>query len=394
MTTSRLWTKNYILGTFINFLLLLNYYLLMIIMADYSVKIYNASDSSAGLSASIFFIGAVLSRLFAAKLMDKIGQRALLLLGTSLEVIASVMYFFDVNMLILFAIRLIHGISYGIASTSVSTIVTGLLPEGRHGEGTGYFMLSITLGAAIGPFLGMSLIEIGGFSHVFIACIITASLCLVGAFFIDTAPPNQHIIENKGNNIAHDLKNFFEMDAVPISIICAGIFFCYSGIISFLAPYSEEIHLETAASFFFIVYSIAIFITRPFTGRMFDKKGERTVMLPAFLSFFLGTMILSQSHSGLVLLISAAFSGFGVSTIQSCGLASAVKKASPNRVSYANSTFYLLLDLGVGIGPLLLGFLIPIFGYRGMYLTISICGILLGSIYYIFTMQKKEIFTT
>lgn len=35
MTKSKLWTKNFILGTIINFLLVLNYYLLMVIMENF-----------------------------------------------------------------------------------------------------------------------------------------------------------------------------------------------------------------------------------------------------------------------------------------------------------------------------------------------------------------------
>ena len=66
-----------------------------------------------------------------------------------------------------------------------------------------------------------------------------------------------------------------EAKALGISAVCAGIYFCYSSIISFLTPYANEIHLQTAAAFFFIVYSIAILITRLFTGRLFDQRGAK-----------------------------------------------------------------------------------------------------------------------
>ena len=81
-----------------------------------------------------------------------------------------------------------------------------------------------------------------------------------------------------------------EAKALGISAVCAGIYFCYSSIISFLTPYANEIHLQTAAAFFFIVYSIAILITRPFTGRLFDQRGAKITMLPAFLSFFVAKL--------------------------------------------------------------------------------------------------------
>ena len=173
----------------------------------------------------------------------------------------------------------------------------------------------------------------------------------------------------------------FEKRAVPISIVCAGIYFCYSGILSFLTPYAEQTHLQTAASFFFIVYSAVILLTRPFTGRFFDRKGERFIMLPAFVSFFIGMLLLSRTHGSILLLVSAAFVGFGIGAIQSCGLALAVKNSPEERVGYVNSTFYIFVDLATGLGPFLLGFLIPAAGYRGLYLILAGVTVLFGILY-------------
>lgn len=178
MTESRLWTRKFITGTIINFLLVLNYYLLMVIMVDYTTTRYQASSALAGLSASIFVIGALIARFFSAQFMEKKGKRTVLLCAVLLEVITSALYFAASNLPILFAIRLLHGVSYGMASTAVSTIVTGSIAKERHGEGIGYFMLSITVGAAIGPFFGMFLIQHGGYAYIFGVCAITACICL------------------------------------------------------------------------------------------------------------------------------------------------------------------------------------------------------------------------
>jgi hypothetical protein len=37
----------------------------------------------------------------------------------------------------------------------------------------------------------------------------------------------------------------------------------------------------------------------------------------------------------------------------------------------ATSTFFMFLDAGVGIGPFLLGLLIPFTGYKGMYIAMA-----------------------
>ena len=68
--------------------------------------------------------------------------------------------------------------------------------------------------------------------------------------------------------------------------------------------------------------------------------------------------------------------GFGVGTVQSCGLAMAVRETPDNRLSVANSTFYMLLDVGVGVGPLFLGLVQPTIGYSAMYLLMAAVGLL------------------
>ena len=69
VSQERLWTKDFILGTLINFLLMVNYYSLMVVITSYSMKVYGAPASAAGLAASIFIIGALIARIIAGSVM-------------------------------------------------------------------------------------------------------------------------------------------------------------------------------------------------------------------------------------------------------------------------------------------------------------------------------------
>jgi hypothetical protein len=50
-------------------------------------------------------------------------------------------------------------------------------------------------------------------------------------------------------------------------------------------------------------------------------------------------------------------------------------------VGLATSTFFLSMDVGVALGPVLLGALVPALGYRGMYVTAAGV-VVLGLVYY------------
>ena len=99
----RLWTKDFILGTLINFLLMVNYYSLMVVITSYSMKVYDAPASAAGLAASIFIIGALIARVFAGTMMDRIGRKRILLVGIAVEVACSALYLLGIGFAPLFA---------------------------------------------------------------------------------------------------------------------------------------------------------------------------------------------------------------------------------------------------------------------------------------------------
>ena len=89
------------------------------------------------------------------------------------------------------------------------------------------------------------------------------------------------------------------------------------------------------------------------------------------------------------MLIAAALLGFGVGTVQSCGLAMAVRVTSDARLSVANATFYMLLDVGVGIGPILLGIVAPLIGYANLYLCMAVVGALALALFLVVAKTEK-----
>ena len=383
MAPAKLWTKNFVLCTFVNFLLMLNYYLLITVMTQYTIETYGAGSGVAGLSASIFVIGTLAARLFAGSRLEQIGHKRLVLIGAVLVFAMSGVYMIVDQIAILFAIRLIHGAAYGLLATALGTVVTETVPESKRGEGIGYYMLSNTLGAAVGPFCAVFFHQHGGYDVIFFVCTFAAVIALISVFLLNfrvyekTAP----VCEDDGKEVPA-ASRFLAKGALPISIVCALIYFGYSSILSFLMSFAAEIQQETAAQYFFSVYALAMLVTRPFTGKIFDKKGQWYALMPGMLGFAAGMLVLSRTDSAVLLLIAAAFLGFGVGVTQSAGLAAAVEAVKGKHLALVNSTFYICLDLAVGVGPLLLGYLLRFTGYRGMYLSMAVLSLLCVILYH------------
>lgn len=383
----KLWTKDFIIISAANFCVGLAFYLLMTNIAVYAAGEFNASQSMAGLASSIFIIGALVFRLFAGKYIEIIGRKKMLMGGLALFLLSVLSYFPVQNLNLLLLVRFIHGAAYGISATAMATTVMDIIPRERLGEGTSYYSMSATLATAIGPFLGVFVSLRFDFTMVFLVCTIFSVISMVIALLahIPEARINKKQLEAlKGFKIT----NFLEAKAIPISIIIFLMGFSYSSVMSFLTSYAESIDLIDAASVFFLFYAVFILISRPFTGRLFDIKGANVVIYPALIIFALGLMLLGLTTTGFTLLLAGAIIGLGYGTMVSCCQAIAVKESPSHRVGLATSTYYICLDGGVGIGPFLLGFLIQVVGFKGMY--VALAALVLACIFGYYLLHGKK----
>ena len=388
MEKEKLWTKDFVSASIVNFVLMLSMYLLLVIMATYSMEIYGASVSLAGLVASIFVIGSLVGRLYAGRQITKTGSKKMLITGIIIFLVLTLFYFIPTNIYLLLLLRFLHGIGVGLATTATGTIVAQVIPPSRNGEGIGYFSMSVVLATAIGPLIGVGLIGALGYTSVFLFSLIMGIASLVIALPLkvpEMAAPESTEGEGKGFKIS----NFFELKAVPVSISMFVAAFAYSGILSFITGYAADINLVEAGSFYFLVYAVIILLSRPFTGPLIDRRGGNSVAYPGLVLFAIGMLMISQATTSWVFLLAAAIIGLGYGNFQSTSQAIAIKVTPPHRMGLATSTYFIALDLGLGVGPFVLGYLVPLSGYRGMYL--SLVGLIVVSIIvYYFTHGRKD----
>ncbi|WP_453991866.1 MFS transporter [Bacillus nitroreducens] len=388
MNNQKLWTKDFIIISSINFFLTLVFYLLVVIIALYAVDAYGASTSQAGLVTGIFIIGTLIGRIIIGRYIDVIGRKKTLFIGLALFTITTSLYYVDAGITFLLINRFLHGVTLGVASTATGTIVAQIIPPRRRGEGIGYFSMSSTLSTAIGPFIGIFMAQHTSFQVIFGLCLIISVSSLLTTLILHVPPLEiQKSPTQKGKGFS--IQNYVEPKALPIALVVLAIAICYASVLSFIGFYAIEINLVTASSFFFLVYSIAILISRPFTGPLLDKKGANYVMYPAFIIFAIGMFLLSTADNSVTLLLSGALIGLGFGNIQSCAQAVAIKLTPSDRMGLATSTFFIFLDAGLGFGPYLLGTLIPITGYSKLYTILGFV-VLASILLYYFMHGKKE----
>ena len=382
----RLWTKDFINTSIVNFALMMSQYLLLVTMAMYAAGEYNASVGMAGLVSSAFIIGSLIGRLFGGKHITAMGGKKMLIIGSVLIVILTASYLIPMGIYPLIVLRILHGAAMGYAMTATGTIIAQIIPPSRNGEGIGYFSMSVVLATAVGPLIGVSLIADYGFTSIFLFSFAMAIISLVIGLTVK-APPGQPSKSTDSGKFK--IMDFFEKRAMPISAVMFVMAFAYSGILSYVTAYAESISLIQAGSLYFTVYGITVLLSRPITGPLLDRKGANIVMYPAIIMFAIGLAVISQASLTMAFLIAAALIGFGYGNIQSVTQALAIKVTPPERLGLANTTYFIALDLGLGFGPFLLGYIVPSLGYRGMYMTLAFV-VLAGIIVYYFLHGRRD----
>ncbi len=252
--------------------------------------------------------------------------------------------------------------------------------------------MSQILATALGPYLGIVLSQRVDFTMIFLIASIVAAISFTISFVV-SRPTHKTTKQVQAKSVKRfHISEFLEFRAIPISIIVMIVGFGYSVVLSFLSLYSRQLHLEKAASFFFLVYAMVVIVSRPFSGRFLDTKGANFVVYPCLVFFAIGMLVLSQANHGITLLVSGAIIGLGYGNFLSCGQAISVKSTSPNRFGLATATYYMFLDVGFGVGPYLFGSLVPITGYRGLYFVMAM--VIFATIILYYFLYRKSLYSS
>lgn len=368
-----------------NFLTLLAFQALLPTLPIY-VSQHSGSSSDIGLIVGLFSISALLIRPFTGVALDTLGRKKLLFIGVFICLVAIGSYYWTTSITMILLIRIIHGVGWGISSSAYATIASDLVPSTRRGEGLGYFGIAFVLSGALGPLLGILLINSYGSSMLFAFSAIITFLSLVLLLLITEPTLEVATITKHSSSL---LSKLIEKTSILPSFFMLILGMIFGGIISFITLYGTEVGIENMG-WFFLVNALGSFLVRPFSGRLFDKKGHLYVILPSVLFVFVGVILLSYVSSILNLMVAALFYGIGVGALQPALQAWTINRAASNRRGVANATFYSAFDVGIGGGAMLLGVVARMTNYAFMYRLSSLSIIILLVVYLVYFLQQRK----
>ncbi|VWX35090.1 MFS transporter [Exiguobacterium oxidotolerans] len=375
---NRLFHRHYVTTLVVNLLLFITFYLLNASLPLLAAQQFNVSQSSLGWVVTAFILATVCSRPLIGHWLDRYELKRMLLLSATFFMIVSCLYLIVLpleSFSLLLIIRVLHGFSFGMISSSLSLSVTTLIPPPRQGEGMGYFVLSMNLASVLGPVIGLTLIAHDALVWYFVTI---ALLAICSFSFIWRLPlTSSHVTSSAPFRLRQSL--FLSSPVLLLATVLAGI--AISSTSAFISLYADAMGHVTYASYFYGLAALGMVAIRPFAGKRFDRRGPASVLVPSYALYAVGFLVLGLFPTLPGLLFAALIIGIGSASIFPGLQTVMLTYAAPAQKGKAISTFFLAYDSGFGIGAFLLSGIAAKVGYSNMFLMCSLVVVSSGLLY-------------
>lgn len=390
-TKQRLWTKEFITLMVSNLFLFLTLQMMLTTLPAYAKEAFMASPLQVSLITSVFAFSAIASRFVSSKALEKGKLRLLLYVGLLISLAATLGYYWASGIAFLLLMRVLFGIGFGMTSTSFPTMASDVIPIKRLGEGMGYFGLSTTLAMSIGPMIGLTLLQDGGFTPLVIITVIINVLIFPLAYVLTSRSAKRNTVRPAAvqPRVEDQPKGSFNKKLILPSVLNFLMSITYGGLLSFMALFGAEAHLQNP-QYFFLFNAISIILVRPFSGRIYDRYGHKALVVPAAILMVTGLLLLTFASSTGTMLLSALCYGLGFGAMQPSIQTWMIQEVHPLQRGMANGMFFNSLDLGVAIGSIALGSIAKSTSYAIMYRYAAIALVLLILIYIIMQVTAKS----
>ena len=331
------------------------------------VKDLGGDAASIGYVMGIFGIASVSTALVSGFLIDRYGQRIFMLLGSALMFLFSLLYLFvsDINA-IMYALRLLQGVAFGLFFTSAATAVSYTIPRSiRHSCLTTFGITTIAC-FSIGPFFGEILIEKFGYHTFFLYASSFQLLAFILCFFSAET--------TRGVLTGHIFQGFYKvLFSDRFSVLFLVNLMIAVGLGSLVHFFHVHLHDKgLQMGIFFVIYAVVAILIRLVGGKFTDVIERRKIALPALFmmvaSMPIAFFVESYTH---LILFSVVFSigyGFAYPTVNTM----VVDRAHAGERGTAVGIFNMAYGTGINSSAIILGLIVRDYGYFSMYLSTAL----------------------
>jgi len=327
--------------------------------APFHILDLGGSTFASGLFLGFLTYSSAFSAPLTGALVDRAGQRRVLLISSLALVVFSLAYAVITSVPVMLGLVLIHGVFWSGLLSASAAYMTSLLPPHRRAEGIGYWGLSSVAAMAIAPTAGFWIYRRGWLW----LCVGSALLNLIMAGISWQLRDERTAPHAALDDPPHGpRKSLLEWRVLAVSLTLFLYSFGYGGITSFTALYADA-NGVTPKSLYLTALAVVVLVTRPVSGRLGDRFGYRRVFVPCLVLISAGLACLAFGGTRGWMIASAVIFGTGFGTAYPTFVAYVMRGVSPARRGAAFGAILAAFDTGIGTGSTSLGWIIQHYGF-------------------------------
>jgi len=306
-------------------------------------------------------------------------EKSFMIAGALLFAIASVVYLLVSPFWSFLILRIFHGVGFAFFHTASFTLIANISSEAHRGQSFSNFYLAFNIASTLAPPFGMFLINHFGFTHLFLACFGLSLCCL----FISTKLGKRQMASLK--NFPIEDGSLLSRKAVPSSIVGFFPLFIWGALVTFFPLYALN-HGMSNPGLFFTANAIMIIVCRISGGKILNLYRER-IIIPCFTTYIISMVIIAFSKTQTMFILAALIYGIGIAFLVPALLTVTLDRAGSSRGPVLG-TFQAITDLGMCLGPVVMGIVVHATSYPIMFLCLALLGIIDVNYFYFFVRKK------
>ena len=346
-----------------------------------------ASLTIAGVIAALFSAVALVARPITSVMGDRLNKKYLLAVALTLNGITTLLYAFVPSLLWVIPVRALHGFFFSVSGTIAFALGADYVPKKRMGEGVGYMGMGQIIGMAIGPNIGIFVIE----RYSYQLCFLVSGAAIVLAGFSVCAlrySKNARISYEISNKVSIKLRDLVAVELLPNVLFVSLFMLCNGLIVSFLTMIGELRSIAGIGTFF-VVNSVAVLIARPIIGRITDNKGVKYAVVPGYILTAIAMVLIGSGYSIVFIIAAAILFALGAGSSMPAIQADCLMRLDKTRSTVATGTYMIGLDIGMIVGPMLGGLMADFYGFQATFNSAGILMLVGFFAYLIYTKNRR-----
>ena len=323
-------------------------------------------------------------RPIAGNMTDRFSKYRLASIGGLLSFIGVSGYVLAPNSGLLMLFRLINGTGYVLCTVCMTTWLASLVPLSHVGEAMGMYGIMNALAMAFAPAVSINLYQVIGYRHAIIISAVSALLvAIIVQFVSDRSVPKNKLRSNQLGHIKIIQKN-----TLPVAAMTALFAIPYFATQADIVTYVEQRHLTIAVGAYFMIYAAVLLVVRLCLRTKFDTVRFGKWLIASLIANIFYLIMLSIMQTNWEMALAAAGMAMGYGIIYSVCQSTALMLAPQGEQGLASSTFFLGIDIGMTLGPILGGLIDEHLPLKAFY---PVMLIIVPVIFIIYLADRKEL---